>query len=530
MQEKITDYLQEINILAEKAREIYISKIKTPLEVICEEINEILLEIVKENESDYNLVMGNNSSEKIELFTINSRVKEEDSLQEKIIRNQVFYNFIGQNDEFIEKKLLTEFDDLIGVRFLVSLSCDCESIFKLLSEKHTDLKAKGIEFNNLNSNPETMKNGRKIYRLKGLYKKERASGINPTLFELQIKSKVDSAWADVEHMLFYKNFNFSYIQSTNKAVMNQIGDLLEQTDKLMVKVRSSEESYEEAVEELEFNQYLRKRYVDLVRRYLGSPYLLSEQKDLIFSIFVDYEKSDKTRILGLKDFPKEDNVLSLKIKEGLSDTIFLKNYNKLKRNSIELIFIECIYCEWKAHVEGKYNEIDKEELTKFIRLLIKKSAELYLGDVTDIEVENYSNWLSDIYVEEILTKDGINFEHQWFVFDKKRMEQLAIYWKVRALKLADTIEIESQIMSLDNVFLLFMNCNTDENIFEKMIETDIELEYFTKVSMYLDSMNSTIDEEYSNIQTSKSGKRKGKHCYNHFYGIITKIITERGEE
>lgn len=517
----VEKFFDEISIAADNAKNVYTSRIINTLKCEASKIENILKDIVDNKAEEYGLILGNDSSKKIELYSITSRVKEADSLREKIIRDQVFYLLLGQEKEDeIKDIILKSFDDLIGARFLVSLSCDCESIFGLLKDNAEQLKANGILFRNYDTNPEVMKNGRSIYRLKGEY--------NNYNFELQIKSKVDSAWADIEHMLFYKNFNFSYIQGTNKAVMNKIGDLLEQTDKLMVEVRNSQESYELAVEGLEFDQYLRKRYVNLVKDKLGSPYILTEHKELLFSLFNQWGKPHKKAIIALKNDPKDKTVLEFDIEENLKKETLYGNYIKMKQHSIELIVFECIYCEWKAYYDGEFKKLTKEEFKEYLGVLFSKIAENYKGDVEEIEIENYSEWFKEIFID-IMSKKELEFNNQMFVFNKKTMEQVAIYWKVRARNLPDFEEVEYQVKQFDELYITYLLNRENEDQYINEINDIFDSDDGDECKKFFHNMNKNIEEMYKEMQRSILGKNKGKHTYNMFYEISVKKQISGGE-
>lgn len=528
VKDDITDYLSNISSLASKAKDIYDRDVKKNLEIYSEKITEILYDIVNDKESSYGLVLGNDSNKNIKLYNINSRVKESDSLREKVVRDQVFYSLLDVDDDKIANVILDKFDDLIGVRFLVSLSCDCDSLFKLLVGSVEELREKGIVFKNFESNPETMNNGRQIYRLKGIYTCKGLESNKSVQFELQIKSKVDSAWADIEHMLFYKNFNFSYIQSTNKAVMNKIGDLLEQTDKLMVEVRNSQESYEDAVDGLEFDQYLRQRYVRLVNNHLGSPYLLSEHKDLLFSIFSDFKKPHKKSIIALKDAPKDDTIYSFTPNEELAEKTLFKNYLKLRKSSIELIFFECILCEWKAYYDGVFKEISEEDLRKFVCNLCSKVAEKYIGDTSEIDINNYKLWFSET-LTRIIDIRPLEFSNRLFIFNKKQMEQISVYWKVRAKNLANFDEVEKEIILFDELFIIYLLNSDKKEQFEEAIVESFFLDESRKLREYFSKMNFDVRDEYEKIQISKSRKNKGVHRFNSFYDFSTSLEEKEGE-
>lgn len=455
--------------------------------------------IVNQYAAEYKLLYQNDSSKEIKLYELSGRVKEPESLREKIVRDQLFcYMQEASSDEDKINIIKLRIDDLIGIRYLVSLSQDCTSMHSLIKEKISEFNEKGINFFNIDNNPQKMKNGRLIYRLKGSFE-----GYN---FELQIKSKIDSAWADIEHMLFYKDFNFSYIQGTNKEVMNKIGDLLEKIDVLMLQVRESQEEYDKKVDEMDFNQYLRKRYVELVRSKLGSSYVLTEYRNCIFKMFATFGSETREKILSYKDCPKENNIVEFDFEDDLKENALCKNYMKLKNMSVELSIFESLYYEWIACLEKKYKKIKERDLKQYLNTLIScLTQERNYG-------HNFAEWVSGSVIAELNSKLQ-SISNRLFVFDKEEHEMVYSYWKASHVDAESEWELidnyDDLRNSLDGIIIRFMMDHKNAGIYlEELLELVDQQDNEVFNDLLFQRIRENTDTAYNETATNSSGKTK----------------------
>lgn len=356
-------YIERIKETAQKGKEAYSENLEEILKKEIVILRGALKKCVDSHarEEQFGLIVSNDSSSDIQLYEMVDRVKSPESLEEKIIRNQEFFDLIGKEGSELIEAIQKSNDDLMGLRFLVSLSCDCGRLFDLLDKYQGELAEESIIFLNLKQNPQTMRNGRPIYRIKGKYK--------TYPFELQIKSKVDSAWADIEHMLFYKDYQFSYIQSTNKQVMKKLGDLLDQVDELMIQIRESQASYEKDRKEMDFTQYLGKKFRNQIKEKIGSAFVLSDYRKIFFNIFSQFEKSQQEIILAQRAPVISAEFYFLKIKD--KESKFVKNYKRLVEHSLEFVISEHIYVEWLNNLGQLESANTATDLAKYFKRLIK---------------------------------------------------------------------------------------------------------------------------------------------------------------
>lgn len=169
-------------------------------------------------------------STKDHFMDIKSRVKEEKSLREKIIRNNLYMEY--ENPE----NLLKNLSDLIGVRIECRFIDDERRIFREIENIFRVKNEDGFYSTYLNNNiflkldepqPGLQKNGFEIYKIDGKYI-YREEAFN---FELQIKSLVNVFWGEIDHKILYKNFNYSGTEKFLTEIMGSIKENLEMIDR-----------------------------------------------------------------------------------------------------------------------------------------------------------------------------------------------------------------------------------------------------------------------------------------------------------
>lgn len=503
------DYIGRIKETAEKGKSVYSQKLESILKEEIIKLKEVLRDCVKSHakEEQFGLIVSNDSSSEIELYELVDRVKTPGSLEEKIIRNQEFFDLMDKEGNELIDAIKKNNDDLMGLRFLVSLSCDCKSLFDLLNKYQEELVQKNVVFLNLKQNPQIMRNGRPIYRIKGTYK--------AYPFELQIKSKVDSAWADIEHMLFYKDYQFSYIQSTNKQVMKKLGDLLDQVDELMIQVRESQASYEKDRKEMEFTQYLGTRFRDHIQKKIGSAFILSDYRRVLFSIFLHFDSMQQENILDHRDSIIASEFYSLNV--GDRQNIFVRNYARLTENSLEFVVSEHIYVEWLNNLHLLETSHTVEALIKYFKYLItallQEKMEYYLKE--NYINDEFINWGVEM-ISVSLENREMEFDFPLFLVNSEKMYMVYSFYaadKNAAVNMLSsdnlfddgaTSEIDESIRKINiEVFAFLFGCDVSEaakNINDIMDECEELINYYSP--NFIDKMI----EVYSKVEKTVSGK------------------------
>ena len=165
-------------------------------------------------------------------FYINttSRIKSEDSIREKLLRNNYYYIYSDY------KKAIENLPDLIGIRIECRFIDDEKKIFNVISNNFNVKMKDGFYRSELNSNielqlgekqPKIQKNGFEIYKIDGRYVIDKEHFIN---FELQIKSLVNIFWGEIDHSVLYKNFNYMVTEDFVRSIMFSIKSNLTMVD------------------------------------------------------------------------------------------------------------------------------------------------------------------------------------------------------------------------------------------------------------------------------------------------------------
>lgn len=152
----------------------------------------------------------------------NARIKSEDSIREKLLRNNYYYRYPNH------KLAIENLPDLIGIRVECRFIDDEKKIFDEISKNFTVELDNGFYRSELNSNielklsekqPTFQKNGFEIYKVDGRYVVEGGYFVN---FELQIKSLVNIFWGEIDHSVLYKNYNYMITEDFIRSIMFSI--------------------------------------------------------------------------------------------------------------------------------------------------------------------------------------------------------------------------------------------------------------------------------------------------------------------
>ena len=187
---------------------------------------------------------------KTEYLNIVTRVKGENSLKEKILRKNYYKRY---NDP---KRLIYKLSDLIGIRIECRFQQDEYKIYEILKEHFQQIDEKGYFFNELNPNiklkldgiqPQVQKNGFKIFRIDGFI----TDTDTELLFELQIKSLVNTFWSEVEHKIIYKNYSFLMMDDLLTEMLHSIKNSLSLLDKQLLSIYQNVEQMSTKSENLQ---------------------------------------------------------------------------------------------------------------------------------------------------------------------------------------------------------------------------------------------------------------------------------------
>lgn len=154
-----------------------------------------------------------------------SRIKTDDSLKEKIIR-QNYIKTYGSPTEIFDNM-----SDVIGARlecrFINDEGALYQALYNFFPKKREDGYCQSdrdprIELLLDGNQPLPQKNGFSSYRIDGRFLGKRVLN-----FELQIKSIVNVFWNEIDHKILYKNYNYVVTEKFVREIMGSIrGDLI----------------------------------------------------------------------------------------------------------------------------------------------------------------------------------------------------------------------------------------------------------------------------------------------------------------
>lgn len=214
-----------------------------------------------------------------DVININARVKKEDSIKEKILK-QNYYMKCESVDE-----VLTLFPDLVGVRIECRFNENEKDLYDYLKRLFYYRDDDGYYFSKYDMRirlnleqpqPQMQKNGFEIYKIDAIFVESEKIKIN---FEVQIKSMVNVFWGEVDHSILYKNSNYVMTEDLIRDVMYSIKNNLTIIDKQlnsvykkMMKVESNEDDA------------IRQQFKSIITKMIHDGYLLKLKYNLGFVI------------------------------------------------------------------------------------------------------------------------------------------------------------------------------------------------------------------------------------------------------
>lgn len=340
---------------------IYKDSVFDELEIKKDKLIEIFNNILKNNADSYEL-STNSSINNIYYFTLKGRVKSDESFSEKLIRKDIGIELLNEfgdtKEKLVENKAilinrLKKLDDIIGIRVVTELREDTYRIYELIKDTVSDFNSEKINFHDLEHQPQIMKNGLKIFRIKGEYD-------DLISFELQIKSKIDEAWGEMDHTIFYKDHSSLPIRPTIQKTMNNVGVLLEKLETLLFGLRSSSQIFKANSKFIDFENQLFLNYGESIKQIFEFPISLGDISDIVFFL-----RNQLNIEIDINE-PLNFDFLMFKVTKKLNVDIITYFHRSHKLILVEALF----HCILKAKDkdlkvdEGSYEEIF-ENFTNF---------------------------------------------------------------------------------------------------------------------------------------------------------------------
>ncbi|MDO5714321.1 MAG: (p)ppGpp synthetase [Tissierellia bacterium] len=308
-------------------------------------------------------------------LSINYRIKSDQSLKEKIIRNNTYLRYDSPTE------VLESLSDLIGLRIECRFIKDENKMYQLMLQhflkegKNGQFFAPGqpsISLDLRARQPQIQKNGFEIYKIDGIYYGKGKE----YKFELQIKSLVNVFWGEIDHRILYKNYNYMLTESFFRDIMHSMKDNLAMIDRQLMILYNHVNSLDSSAEEsnrIQIKSLLSKIihdiYVNKVREELG--FLIDFKKTTDTIVEFLYAKCG---MRGSHDYG--ENFIRL-----------LNRINKIGEKQID--FREYVFFDKEPVFSDAFSKMVGEEILKVINwdfgwnLFFKIIFEIEEGDKVD---------------------------------------------------------------------------------------------------------------------------------------------------
>ena len=178
-----------------------------------------------------NLINSLLKQKNIRVHQVQTRVKDRESLENKIIR---------KNDKY---ESLSDITDIVGVRIITYFDDEVDQIATMIEEEFFIDEDNSVDKRKIDND----KFGYRSLHYVANLKRDRInlpeySSYGEQKFEFQIRTILQHSWAEIEHDLGYKG-EFE-IPSTAKRTFYRVAALLEQADIEFVKLKSTIAQYE----------------------------------------------------------------------------------------------------------------------------------------------------------------------------------------------------------------------------------------------------------------------------------------------
>lgn len=346
--------------------ETILASLNSEYKVCCESIKDCLQKIMDEST--------------IKNISVSGRVKTNKSLAEKIYRKN-YYNEYECPEEFI-----SELPDGIGIRVVCLLNEEERQVYEYLKNIFKDkdtinsvemsTNKDSILFIDFSGQPEKQKNEHDIYRMAGIWRNNGKS----IKIEIQIKSMVHYFWGELEHSLFYKNYNYIISNEFYGQLMNSINCELENIDGQMNSLKKHLDR-NDANQVKEVKQIaalvLANKYGDKINASLGCKIDLREIYDVLVCIEFPNTSDVQHSFNCLKDYI--DRIQKSEFDDSIQGSLFNEKLetNKLtEETKIIVTIIDSLLKQGDIYWKSFY--------AIFVSIYIKKSDYNYTDTLVDI--------------------------------------------------------------------------------------------------------------------------------------------------
>ena len=309
-------------------------------------MKDVIIEEFKQNKSTldlfrdriHNLLQDLFTHSNIRIHQISCRTKELESLSKKI------------DSKFGKYKKLQDITDLVGIRIITYLESEVDNVAELIEKEFTKDPENSIDKRILKADQFGYRSLHIVVELNksrsALTEYESYKGLK---CEIQIRSILQHAWAEIEHDLGYKGK--SAIPTSHARTFNRISALLETADNEFDRLKKELEQYEEEVpmliqqnsQAVSIDQASVKYFVQMNPNMIKARNIIQEITNANFTASSDYSSMlNRLELFNIETIKDLENILE-ENKEVFYSFIrmFLKNdkYENLP-DSLPLFYFE----------------------------------------------------------------------------------------------------------------------------------------------------------------------------------------------
>jgi hypothetical protein len=296
-----------------------------------------------------------------------------------------------------------------------------------------------ITFNksDLLKQPQIMRNGLAIYKIRCSYDKYN--------FELQIKSKLVSAWGDMEHSIFYKDYAITPVRNTAQKSMNHVGKLLFDIDDFVESIRNANKDYKENANALLFLSWFEEKYSSLVKSILQNvTYKFDSISEILYRVStllkIDLKEDFEIRNLRIEHF-------DLKSEDGN-----INHYIKIRNNNYDLKILESIILSWKLlNDEVIDTENLDDKLKEYLGTIINATSIYLIEYFPGYEESEMIELITEFY--EISLKYECN---ESFLINIQKLQTFLENWEFTKSIVESKIE-DDVISIIGKIIFIFLN-------------------------------------------------------------------------
>lgn len=457
--------VQKLLDVSDKVGKFYDKSLKEDLKVSLNELQNKIEDFFEKKASIDKSLLKDTVYKSVAPFSYKSRVKDSLSIKEKIIRREI--NF----EEISKENLLKYFDDLIGITILTTTMWYQDAAFKYL-EEFLNENTENIEIlSGMNKKKPIFDNDNiKYYHIKFKY--------NGYPVEVQIKSIFLSAFADIEHTLFYKDHEIHELKNYNKKIMHSLAPMLINLEEILHGIYSYDNSYIES-------ELLKTKIYNFIIKRKKKIFGIKKSKEHR----LDFVINKISESLSVYFVEKEGKFIQKNLNKGMNgcndlkiigyfykDSLFFNAITKILDDESEFLIT---YLKYQLKQDIIYKEKVEAnalapEINTFIETMLNISNDkLYEGiklnnniDLKNVymkfeeQKEAFNEEFQEYINESLISKEHIDIVNKSLmisnVISDKKILNTELYKKIEKCLEEQETEDDSQIMDLNDKLLSYI--------------------------------------------------------------------------